>query len=77
MQTDTRQRALFALVTEHIQALEQKAMFDLLPPEAQLDMVPQALTDGEESGSAGPLDMAAILRRARAKAGLDAHHDER
>ena len=56
---------------------EQKAKFDQLPPEAQLDMVRKALIDAEESGSAGPLDMAAILRRARAKAGLDAHHDER
>ena len=55
---------------------EQKAKFDQLPPEAQLDMVRKALIDAEESGSAGPLEIAAILQRAKAKAGLGEHNDE-
>jgi hypothetical protein len=33
---------------------EQKNMFDQLSPEKQLEMVRQALIEGEESGEAGP-----------------------
>jgi hypothetical protein len=39
-------------------------------------MVRKALIDAEESGSAGPLEIAAILQRAKAKAGLGEHNDE-
>ncbi len=38
--------------------------------ETKLEALRQALIEGEESGSAGPLDMEAIKREARAMAGL-------
>ncbi len=38
--------------------------------EQKLAALRQALIEGEESGIAGPLDMAKIKREARAKAGL-------
>jgi antitoxin ParD1/3/4 len=38
--------------------------------ETKLEALRQALIEGEESGPAGPLDMEAIKREARAMAGL-------
>ncbi len=49
---------------------EQKAMFDSLSPEQQLDMLRQAIIKGEESEAAEPLDMEKIRQKARRKAGL-------
>ena len=49
---------------------EQKAMFDSLSPEQQLDMLRQAIADGIESGDAGELDMEDIIQKSRQKAGL-------
>jgi hypothetical protein len=38
--------------------------------EAKLEALRRALIEGEESGDAGPLDMAEIIRKAREEAGL-------
>lgn len=38
--------------------------------EAKLEALRQALIEGMESGDAGPLDMAEIVRKAREEAGL-------
>ncbi len=40
--------------------------------EGKLGRLRHALIEGERSGDAGPLDMAAIRREARSEAGLDA-----
>ncbi|HEX8309563.1 MAG TPA: type II toxin-antitoxin system ParD family antitoxin [Allosphingosinicella sp.] len=37
---------------------------------AEIEALRRALIEGEESGDAGPLDMAEIIRRARGEAGL-------
>ncbi len=39
----------------------QKAMFDALSDEEQLNMLQQAIADGIESGNAGTLDMTGII----------------
>ncbi len=41
---------------------EQKALFDSLSPEQQLDRLRQAIIKGEESGAAEPLDMEKYAR---------------
>jgi len=41
---------------------------------SKLEALRQALIEGENSGSAGPLDMEAIKRRARQEAGLNPDH---
>jgi antitoxin ParD1/3/4 len=41
---------------------------------SKLEALRQALIEGENSGSAGPLDMEAIKRRARQNAGLSPDH---
>ncbi len=45
-------------------------MFDALSYEEQLKMLQDALIEGEESGDDGELDMEAIRRDAKKKAGL-------
>lgn len=40
--------------------------------EQKIEIIRQALIDGEHSGSAGKLDMQEIIREARQEAGLDA-----
>ncbi len=49
---------------------EQKAMFDNLSSEQQMDMLRKALIKGEESGVTELLDMEKICRKARQKMGL-------
>ncbi len=44
---------------------EQKAMFNNLSPEQQLDRLRQAIIKGKESGATKPLDMEKIRQRAR------------
>ncbi len=40
--------------------------------EQKIEIIRQALIDGEKSGSAGKLDMQEIIREARQEAGIDA-----
>ena len=50
------------LVRDSLRLLEER--------ETKLDLLRKALIEGEESGSAGVLDMEDIKKKARAKAGL-------
>lgn len=50
------------VVREGLRLLEER--------ETRLEALRQALIEGEESGSAGPLDMEEIIREARRQAGL-------
>ncbi len=50
------------VVREALRLLEER--------ETRLEALRQALIEGEESGSAGPLDMEEIIREARRQAGL-------
>ncbi len=49
---------------------EQIKMFNQLTPDEQLNMLRQAIIEGEESGDAGILDMEEIRQSAKRKAGL-------
>jgi antitoxin ParD1/3/4 len=50
------------VIREALRLLEER--------ETRLETLKQALIEGEESGSAGPLDMEEIIREARLQAGL-------
>lgn len=50
------------VVREGLRLLEER--------ETRLEALRQALIEGEESGSAGPLDMEEIIREAKRQAGL-------
>lgn len=50
------------VVREGLRLLEER--------ETRLEALRQALIEGEQSGSAGPLDMEAIIREAKQQAGL-------
>lgn len=49
---------------------EQKKMFDAMSDEEQLNMLRQAIIDGENSGISDACNMEEIIQKAKQKAGL-------